>query len=213
MIIFGVRKEGTGVEKIDWSKAKSKYIKGSMSYAKLAAEMGISCPVLTKKATKEHWPDLRKEYREKTIKKGLEKSAAAAAARLARVGETAGILIDQTLEAMGDPAQLHRYLIQRQQEYAEPRCEKDGTLISRDSWTEEQTFTKLDTKALREMTAALKDLTGILRNIYGIPTQAEAEAQRIAAERLEMDKAKAATDAGSSDIVVELPPEMEEWSR
>ena len=63
------------------------------------------------------------------------------------------------------------------------------------------------------MTAALKDLTGILRNIYGIPTQAEAEAQRIAAERLEMDKAKAATDAGSSDIVVELPPEMEDWSR
>lgn len=213
MIIFGVRKEGTGVEKIDWSKAKSKYIKGSMSYAKLAAEMGISCPVLTKKATKEHWPDLRKEYRERTVKKGLEKSSSAAAARLARVGDAAGELIERTLAAIGDPDQLNRYLVQRQQEYAEPCEDENGRFISRDSWMEEQTFTKLDTKALREMTAALKDLTGILRNIYGIPTQAEAEAQRIAAERLEMDKAKAATDAGSSDIVVELPPEMEEWSR
>ena len=201
------------MEKIDWSKAKSKYIKGSMSYAKLAAEMGISCPVLTKKATKEHWPEARAEFRRKTAAKATQKASDAAAARLARVGDAAGELIERTLAAIGDPDQLNRYLVQRQQEYAEPVEDNQGRFISRDSWTEEQRFDKLDTKALREMTAALKDLTGILRNIYGIPTQAEAEAQRIAAERLEMDKAKAATDAGSSDIVVELPPEMEEWSR
>lgn len=197
----------------DWAKLKAKYVKGTMTYRQLAAETGVSLTLINQHGSKEHWQEARSEYRRKTAARATQKASDAAAARLARVGETAGILIDQTLEAMGDPAQLHRYLIQRQQEYAEPRCDDDGTLISRDSWTEEQLFSKLDTKALRDMTAALKDLTGVIRSVYGIPTQAGAEAQRIAAERLEMDKAKAATDAGSSDMVIELPPEMEDWSK
>lgn len=197
----------------DWAKLKSKYVKGTMTYRQLSADTGVSLTLINQHGSREHWPEARAEFRRKTAAKATQKASDAAAARLARVGDAAGELIERTLAAIGDPDQLNRYLVQRQQEYAEPVEDNQGRFISRDSWTEEQTFTKLDTKALREMTAALKDLTGILRNIYGIPTQAEAEAQRIAAERLEMDKAKAATDAGSSDIVVELPPEMEEWSR
>ena len=199
--------------KTDWAKLKAKYVKGTMTYRQLAADTGVSLTLINQHGSREHWQDARAEFRRRTAARATQKASDAAAERLARVGDAAGELIERTLAAIGDPDQLNRYLVQRQQEYAEPCEDAQGHLLSRDAWTEEQRFDKLDTKALRDMTAALKDLTGILRNIYGIPTQAEAEAQRIAAERLEMDKAKAAVDAGNSDIVVELPPEMEEWSR
>lgn len=206
-------KEGYTVARADWAKLKAKYVKGTMTYRQLATDTGVSLTLINQHGSKEHWQEARSEYRRKTAAKATQKASDAAAARLARVGETAGILIDRTLAAIGDPDQLNRYIVQRQQEYAEPVEDPQGRFLSRDSWTEEQIYSKLDTKALRDMTAALKDLTGVIRSVYGIPTQAEAEAQRIAAERLEMDKAKAATDAGSSDMVIELPPEMEEWSK
>lgn len=47
-----------------------------------------------------------------------------------------------------------------------------------------------------------EDLTGLVRDLYGIPTQAQAEAQRIAAERLELDRKKA--EEGSTDTHAEL---------
>ena len=75
-------------------------------------------------------------------------------------------------------------------------------LVTERQWTEERTYQKVDTKALKDLTGVLKDLTGLVRDLYGIPTQAQAEAQRIAAERLELDRKKA--EDGSTDTHAEL---------
>lgn len=75
-------------------------------------------------------------------------------------------------------------------------------LVTERQWTEERTYQKVDTKALKDLTGVLKDLTGLVRDLYGIPTQAQAEAQRIAAERLELDRKKA--EDGSADTHAEL---------
>lgn len=41
---------------------------------------------------------------------------------------------------------------------------------------------------LKGITGAIKDCVELMRDFYGIPTQAQAEAQRIAAERLELER-------------------------
>ena len=74
-------------------------------------------------------------------------------------------------------------------------------------------FRKLDTKAIKDMTAVLKDLTALMRDLYNIPTQAQAEAQRIAAERLELEKRKVdAADNDSDGIEITFNAGEEEWN-
>ena len=86
--------------------------------------------------------------------------------------------------------------------YVDGELPPDGKLLLERQWTEERTYQKVDTKALKDLTGVLKDLTGLVRDLYGIPTQAQAEAQRIAAERLELDRKKA--EDGSTDTHAEL---------
>ena len=51
----------------------------------------------------------------------------------------------------------------------------------------------------------MKDLAIVHRNLHGMPTQAEREAQRIAAERLKMDQKRAQLDENADkSIAVEL---------
>jgi hypothetical protein len=81
----------------------------------------------------------------------------------------------------------------------------------------EKQFDKLDSKAIKDFTGALKDMTLVLRNLHNLPTQAEAEAQRIAAERLKLEqrKADAAEAANQVDksIVVKFEGDMEAFSK
>ena len=46
----------------------------------------------------------------------------------------------------------------------------------------------LTPSGLRSVTGAIIDCVRLLRDFYGVPTPAEAEAQRIARERLKMDQ-------------------------
>ena len=63
---------------------------------------------------------------------------------------------------------------------------------------------------MQKITISASSLTGLVRDLYGIPTQAQAEAQRIAAERLELDRKKAedvSTDTHAELEIVGLPEE------
>lgn len=60
---------------------------------------------------------------------------------------------------------------------------------------------------LRGITGAIKDCVELLRDFYGIPTHAQAESQRIASERLELERKRIeycispATDSGNVEVV------------
>ena len=66
---------------------------------------------------------------------------------------------------------------------------------------------------MRAYTAALRDLNVLLRDFYDVPTPAEAEARRVAAQRLELERRK--LDAGSMDRNIELTlsSDLEEWAQ
>ena len=202
---------------VDWQTIKTEYITSNTSYRKLCQKHGVSYTTLSNRAVNEGWVEERTQYRTKTLSKTLEKSANREANRLARLMDTTSKAIDVTVKAFADEQQFNRYLIERKEKYCVPDIEESGdgdvTAVSERQWTEEQIFKKIDTKALRDLTSALKDLTGLMRDFYNIPTPAQAEAQRIAAERLEIDKRKvdAGDDSkGSIEIIFDAGPE--EWN-
>ena len=98
--------------------------------------------------------------------------------------------------AFDDKEQFHRHIV------------LDGDTMV------EKRFDKLDSKAIKDFTGALKDMTLVLRNLHSLPTQAEAEAQRIAAERLELEKRKlAAQDKTDTKIEVVFSGDMERFAK
>lgn len=201
--------------KVNWEELKTEYITTDISQRKLAAKYGIGAVAISTRSKAEGWVEARKQYKAKTLAKTLEKSSTREANRLARLMDTTSKAIDVAVKAFEDESQFNRYLVDRREAYASPLIDEDGeTAISERSWTEEKMFSKVDTRALKDLTAVLKDLTGLMRDFYNIPTPAQAEAQRIAAERLELDRLKAAAskDNTADDIEVIFNAGPEEWN-
>ena len=202
----------------NWEAIKTEYITTDTSHRKLASKYGVPLSNIQRRSKGENWVDLRNQYKAKVTSKTLEKSANRESNRLARLRDTTSKAIDVVVNAVDDTQQFKRYLVDRQEKYAMPDASElddngEGKLITERKWTEEHIFKKTDTKALKELTAALKDLTALMRDFYDIPTPAQAEAQRIAAARLEMDRKKAEnTDNDVSAIEVIFNAGEDEWN-
>lgn len=201
------------MENVNWEEIKTEYITTSVSQRKLAEKHGVSYCSLKDRSVKEGWVSLREQYRRKTLAKALSKASSKEANRLSKLMDTTTKAIDVIARAFSDEDQFNRYLVEVKEEYVSPVVDEgDGAprAISERQWTEEKIFKKLDTKAIRDLTSALKELTGLTRDFYNIPTPAQAEAQRIASERLELDRIKAESDKedkGDITVIFEAGPE------
>jgi len=211
------------VPKIEnWDEIKTEYITTYASQRELARKYGVAPCTISTMSKREGWVKQREQYHAKTIAKSVANSSKREANRLARLMDTTSKAIDVAVKAFGDPDQFNRYLVEKREKYLKPVVEvsqdddydadAEVSIIAERQWTEEKVFNKVDTKALKDLTAVLKDLTGLMRDFYNLPTYAQAEAQRIAAERLEMDKRK--MDDGTDNVIqVVLSDEMQEWSK
>ena len=184
-----------------WTKIKTEYITSALSYRKLAEKHGVSVSDLCDRGKREGWVALRRQHRDKVVAKAVQKAADTEADRLARVGQLAYKALDVAMEAFEDDKQFHRYIVSEDRGLGE-------------SETVEREFRKVDTKALRDLTTVIKDLTSVIRNVYGLPTQAEAEAQRVAAERLDLERRKVDAE-GDTDttITICMEGDAEKWSK
>ena len=182
---------------VDWASIKTEYITTKCSYRQLSEKYGVSIGNISKRSIREQWKEQRERHVQKAFKKAEEKAASKEANRLARLITATTKAIDVAMEAFEDEKQFNRYIV----------SEGSGDGFSE---TSEKIFDKVDTKALKDLTGVLKDLTGLMRDFYNIPTPAQAEAQRIAAERLELDKKRA--EAGeATDTVLEIIGLPEEY--
>jgi len=208
------------VPDIDWDKIKAEYITTKISQRKLAEKYGISVSALAARSSAEKWVELKEQFRNKTIAKTIEKTSTKRANRLQKLIDNTERAIEVASKALDDSKQFNRYIVEKREKYAFPTPSgEDGdldetALISERQWAEEQIFQKIDTKALKDVTAVLKDLTALMRDLYGLPTQAEQKAQEIAAARLELDRKKAAIedDNKPSGIEVVINAGPEEWN-
>lgn len=197
----------------DWKAIKTEYITTDISQRQLAKKHKVPANAIYRRSTNEGWVEARKRHKSKVMAKTTEKIANKEANRLAKLMETTGMAIDVVTKAFADGEQFNRYIVERREKCVVPDVQEDDEgnptqVVSERQWSEEQRFDKVDTKALKDLTAALKDLTGLMRDFYNIPTPAQAEAQRIAAERLELERRKSALGDDDEDEtgVILMPP-------
>lgn len=67
---------------MDWKKVKAEYIRGGVSYRKLAEKYGVSFSSVRRRAEKENWTDLRTQAEQKISTKIVEKVASQEAKRV-----------------------------------------------------------------------------------------------------------------------------------
>lgn len=67
---------------MDWKKVKAEYIRGGVSYRKLAEKYGVSFSSVRRRAEKENWTDLRTQAEQKLSTKIVEKVASQEAKRV-----------------------------------------------------------------------------------------------------------------------------------
>lgn len=185
---------------VDWSPIKTEYITTKCSYRQLSEKYGVSIGMISKVSVRERWSEQREQFAHRCVKKAEKKAETKEVNRLARLISATTKAIDVAMEAFKDEKQFNRYII----------SEGIGGGATE---TEERIFDKVDTKALKDLTGVLKDLTALMRDFYNIPTPAQAEAQRIAAERLELERKKAEADTTDDGIEIIIKGEAEEWSR
>ena len=167
----------------NWTKIRNEYITGKLSIKALAEKHGVPYKTLSGISVQQSWTKKRKAHREKVAARALEKAEEKQANELAALMESTDSLIGAITSALRDPQQLHRHIVS----------------IGCGAEVEERIYDKVDTKAVRDLTAALKDLAQLQREFYNLPTPAQAEAQRIAAERLELERRKVEAAAGGVD--------------
>ena len=185
---------------VDWEKIRIEYVTTRCSYRQLSEKYGVAIGNISKVSVREHWKEQRERFVHDVSKKAEEKEKRNQVNRLARLTKATTKAVDVAMKALDDDKQFNRYII----------SEGIGGGATE---TEERIFDKVDTKALKDLTGVLKDLTALMRDFYNIPTPAQAEAQRIAAERLELERKKAEADSTDDGIEVVIKGEAEDWAK
>lgn len=184
---------------IDWGAIKTAYVTSTKSYRQVAAEYGVSFAALSRKGNADGWRGLRKAYQDEAACRAIAGEIDNEADRLGKIIEAANSMSDVIADVFADADQFHRHIVQ----------DKNGEDIS----TVERRFEKVDSRAIKDLTGALKDMTLVLRNLYNLPTQAEAEAQRIAAERLNLDKRKVENENGADKTIKIVLGDLEDYAQ
>lgn len=86
----------------DWKKIKAEYIRGGVSYRKLADKYGVSFSTLRKIAAKENWTDLRSKAGAKRDTKIIESVASQEAKRVDGIQTVADLLLQKIKDGVED---------------------------------------------------------------------------------------------------------------
>ena len=176
-------------KKTNWDEIKTEYATTDISYREIANKHGIPYRTVVDAGRSQEWVKARETYRNKTVAKSIDLAANERAKHLQSIASSADKMANVIHSVMDDTEQFFRRI--------------DMTT------GEEKISKKVDSKAVRELTAAMKDLTAVLRNVYDIPTQAEQVSMELARERLEIERKKAQQEEefiSNGGGIVLLPP-------
>lgn len=190
---------------IDWEGLRAEYITGNLSFKALSMKHNMHYTTLQRKATADGWYEQRRQYRIEAASRAIADKMVSEVDRLRKIMTATETIQDVVLDTVIDPEQFNRHLVQN-----EIYDNENGVALR---ITEEKVFDKVDTKAVRDMTSAIKDLVYCVRNLYKLPTQAEEAQQRIAAERLAMDRKKAEADETADKTIHVVMQGAEEYAK
>jgi hypothetical protein len=166
-------------DEYDWVKMKSDYVTSNKSLRKIGEEYGVAHNAVSRHASLDKWVEARKKYREKTIEKVIEKSSETTANKLARIMKSADALAETVEVISTRGTEVFDYI------------SENGNIAT-------------DTKAIKDLAVTLRELTAVIRNVYDIPTSAEIETRRLAAERLNLEREKFEREKNEIDMDVRI---------
>lgn len=158
-----------------WTEIEKKYVEGELSQRALAQACHVSYSALTKRAARDKWGQKRRAWRRGVRQETARQVGERNGEKLETLMRATEMAMETALRALEDDEQFKRYIVTVRQ----------GSGVSS---MEERLFDKIDTKALKEMTGTLKDLTALARDFYGIRTPAQSVAEKIALEKLELER-------------------------
>ena len=164
-------------KKKDWDAIKTEYVTTDISLRKLSEKYKLYYGDIAKRCKEEKWVDQRKKVKSRAVSKAVSKACNKKANELYKVLDSTYAIRDRIFQAMDDPYQFNRYIVQ----HSTGKGEYD---------TEERVYDKLDTKAIKEMTQALRAVESLIRSLNDMPTEAEIQRLRIEREKFELEKEK-----------------------
>lgn len=193
---------------INWDAVKTVYITTQLSVPKVAAQFGLKTKTVSERCRKDGWVAARMAFRAQVAARTLDSAVDIEADKLRLIISAADNVIAILDRVSKDPDQFFRHVV------TDTEFPDDG---GKNIITREKIFDAVNSKALRDVGATIKDMMFVQRNLHNLPTQAEAEAQRIAAERLKLEQRKvdAAEAANQVDksIVVRLEGDLEAYAK
>ena len=158
-----------------WTEIEKAYVEGKLSLQALAQKCRVSYSALSKRAARDKWSEKRRAWRRGVRNEAARQGGERSGEKLASLMRATELAMETVLRALEDDEQFKRYLVTVRQ----------GSGVSQ---TEERLFDKIDTKALKELTGVLRDLTALARDFYGIRTPSQSVAEKIALEKLELER-------------------------
>ena len=196
---------------MDWKAIRNEYIVDeSSSYRKLAKKYGVSLTAITKRSKEEDWIGQRKQLKDKTMTKSIEKLSEKTADKLSRVSDLTDKLLDKLEQAISElDIQLYKDVEKiKEIEYNnELRPDKPTKEIIHEREKVIEVKTIVDRSGLKAIASSLRDI----KEIQMLKTELDKQEQEARIKKLQKE-AEADTDK-SEAIKVVIANDLEAYSK
>jgi hypothetical protein len=194
----------------DWKAIRNEYIADeSSSYRKLAKKYGVSLTAITKRSKEEDWIGQRKQLKDKTMTKSIEKMSEKTADKLSRVSDLTDKLLDKLEKAIEElDIQLYKDVVKvKEIEYNnELRPDKPTKEIINEREKVIEVKTIVDRGGLKAIASSLRDI----KEIQMLKTELDMREQEARIEKLRRDAEK--DDDSTSEIEIVFKAGEEAWN-
>lgn len=174
----------------DWQAIKTEYITTDTSYRKLAEKYGIHHHVIAERGKAENWVELRRQYRDKTLAKTLEKCSERQSNKLSRIDYLADKLLNKLEKACDE---LDLVVITRKVKV------ETGNMETTTEYRETKEGGTVDRAGLRMLTTALKDL----KEVKMIRSELDEQEQLARIDNLRKQANREDSKTGTVTVVLE----------
>lgn len=195
----------------DWNAIRQEYITDeSSSYRKLAEKYGVGMTALYNHAKSEDWVGQRKQLKDKTITKSLEKISDKRADKMSRVMDITDKLLDK-LERAVDELDIH--LVTKAIKVKEIEYNNDLRPDKPTKETITETEEILETRMIVDR-AGLKAIASSLRDIKEIQMlKSELDKQEQEARIANLRRQAESDEKADTTVIVEFEGETGKWSK
>ena len=194
---------------MDWKAIRNEYIADeSSSYRKLAKKYGVSLTAITKRSKEEDWIGQRKQLKDKTMTKSIEKLSEKTADKLSRVSDLTDKLLDKLEQAIKElDIQLYKDVVKvKEIEYNNTlRPDKPTKEVIHEEEKVIELKTIVDRSGLKAIASSLRDI----KEIQMLKSELDKKEQEARIAKLQKEAQEEEKDNG---VTIVIGSDAEEYS-